>query len=105
MSDESLLARNAEDSYRQKDVRIKIPAEVQEKLDGAAAAADAAIRVNSRKKNMELIIAMQMNGLIVQPVTPSVEGEWRHLTEVIAPADIFDEVQRLVAEYRAGRKR
>jgi len=54
---------------------------------------------------MESIFAMQRNRLIVQPVTPSVEGEWRHLTEAIAPADIFDEVHRLVVEYGAGRKR
>jgi eukaryotic-like serine/threonine-protein kinase len=42
-----------------------------------------------------------------------VEEEWLKLTKVIypeirgklVPADIFDEVQRLIAEYRAGKKR
>jgi hypothetical protein len=51
---------------------------------------------------------MQKKGLIVTPVTPQAEEEWRQLTKVLypeirgkmVPADIFDEVQRLVAEYR-----
>ena len=51
---------------------------------------------------------MQKRGLVVQPVTPQIEEEWLKLTKDVypelrgksVPADIFDEVQRLVKEYR-----
>jgi TRAP-type C4-dicarboxylate transport system substrate-binding protein len=91
-----------------KDVWDKIPQEMQAKLRGAALAAGAKIRASSRKEDEDSIAAMQKRGLVVHPVTPQVEEEWMKLTKVIypelrgktIPADIFDEVQRLVAEYR-----
>jgi hypothetical protein len=52
---------------------------------------------------------MQKRGLTVHTVTPQIEEEWLKLTRIIypelrgksVPQDIFDEVQRLVAEFRA----
>jgi TRAP-type C4-dicarboxylate transport system substrate-binding protein len=92
-----------------KDVWERIPAEIQVKLRSAAQAAGAKIRASARKEDEESIAAMQKRGLVVHPVPPPVEEEWMKLTKVIypelrgktVPADIFDEVERLVAEYRA----
>jgi TRAP-type transport system periplasmic protein len=52
---------------------------------------------------------MKKRGLKVQRVSPEIEAEWRTLAEGaypmirgnMVPADLFDEVQRLLREYRA----
>ena len=92
-----------------KDTWDKIPPDLQKQLRSAADVAGAKIRASDRKEDEESIAAMQKKGLIVNQVTPQAEAEWQRLTKVIypelrgkvVPADIFDEVQRLVAEYRA----
>lgn len=92
-----------------KDVWERIPADVQAKLRTAAADAGAKIRASARKEDEESIAAMQKRGLVVNHVSPQVEEEWMKLTKIIypelrgktVPADIFDEVQRLVTEYRS----
>jgi hypothetical protein len=55
---------------------------------------------------------MKKRGLTVHPVPPEVEAEWRKLGEEvqtrirgkIVPADLFDEVQRVLKEYRSSPK-
>jgi TRAP-type transport system periplasmic protein len=92
-----------------KDTWDKIPPEVQKLIRPAAATAGTKIRNSDRKEDEESIAAMQKKGLVVHPVTPQLEEEWKQLINVInpqvrgklVPGDIFDEVQRLVAEYRA----
>jgi TRAP-type transport system periplasmic protein len=92
-----------------KDAWDKIPPELQKQLRSAAAAAGAKIRASDRKEDEASIAAMQKKGLVVNQVTPQAEEEWQRLMKVIypeirgkmVPADIFDEVQRLVSEYRA----
>jgi TRAP-type C4-dicarboxylate transport system substrate-binding protein len=92
-----------------KDTWDKIPPDVQKQLRDAAAMAGKRIRAADRKEDEESIAAMQKKGLIVHPVSRQIEDEWRQLTKTIypqmrgkmVPADIFDEVQRLVAEYRS----
>ena len=92
-----------------KDAWDKIPPDIQKQLRSAASVAGAKIRASDRKEDAGSIAAMQKKGLNVQPVTPQAEEEWRKLTNSVypkirgrmVPADIFDEVQRLVAEYRA----
>ncbi len=92
-----------------KDTWDKIPPDIQKQLRSAAAEAGAKIRASDRKEDEESITTMKNKGLTVQPVTPQVEEEWRQLMKTVypkirgemVPADIFDEVQRLVAEYRA----
>jgi TRAP-type C4-dicarboxylate transport system substrate-binding protein len=92
-----------------KDTWDKISPDLQKQFRSAAASAGAQIRARDRKEDEEFIIAMQKKGLVVHPVTPQAAEEWQRLTKVIypeirgkvVPADIFDEVQRLVAEYRA----
>ena len=92
-----------------KDTWDKIPPEIQKQLRSAAAAAGAKIRASDRKEDEESITAMRKKGLVVNPLTPQAEDAWQKLTKIIypelrgkvVPADIFDEVLRLVAEYRA----
>jgi len=92
-----------------KDIWDRIPADIQGRLRDAAAVAGAKIRAADRKEDEESIAAMVKKGLVVNPVPPQVEEEWLKLTKVLypelrgkaVPADIFDEVLRLVAEYRA----
>jgi hypothetical protein len=56
---------------------------------------------------------MRRRGLTVVPLPPAAEAEWRTLSERLypqirgrmVPADMFDEVLRLLAEYRAARAR
>jgi hypothetical protein len=54
---------------------------------------------------------MQKRGLTVHRATPAIEAEWRTLAAGVypkirgsmIPPDVFDEVQRLLQEYRASR--
>jgi TRAP-type transport system periplasmic protein len=92
-----------------KDVWDKIPPDVQKQLRSAATIAGEKIRASGRKEDEENITAMQKRGLKVQPITPQIEASWQQLTSILypqlrgktVPADIFDEVLRLVKEYRA----
>ena len=92
----------------------KIPATTRAALLPAAAKAGADIQASSRKEGDEAVEAMKKRGLIVHDVTPEVEAQFRVVAEKlypdfrgrIVPADIFDEVVRLVREGRAaGGKR
>jgi len=84
----------------------------QQALRGAAEKAGNDIRVQARKEMTEAIVAMQQHGLQVHKLTPEAEAAWRKVAAdslprirgSLVPADMFDEVQRLLAEYRAGQK-
>jgi TRAP-type C4-dicarboxylate transport system substrate-binding protein len=60
----------------------------------------------------EAIDAMVKRGLQIQTLTPQAEQEWQQTAEkfypkirgTIVPADLFDEVRRLVLEYRQQKK-
>jgi TRAP-type C4-dicarboxylate transport system substrate-binding protein len=81
----------------------------QKALRQAGDAAGVELRALSRRENEESVEAMKKRGLKVQPVTPELEAEWRRVAEQaypmirgkMVPADLFDEVQRLLKEYRA----
>jgi len=70
------------------------------------------IQASSRAENQTSVDAMKKRGLQVHSVPPDAEKEWRAYFEGIypkvrgnlVPADVFDEVQRLLADYRAGHK-
>lgn len=74
----------------------------------AAAKAGADIRARSLLEDQESIEAMKKRGLKVHTVTPEADAEWRQLAETAypllrghtVPAETFDEVNRLVQEYR-----
>ena len=86
----------------------------REALAKAGAEAGVELRATSRREHQESIAAMEKRGLKVERLTPELEAEWRRAAEQMyplvrgkmVPADFFDEVQRLLREYRtahAGR--
>ena len=89
----------------------KLPAGQREQMLKAAAQAGKEIKANSRQEADEAVAAMKKRGLQVTPVSPALEAEWRTAAEEaypkirgkIVPADIFDEVLRLLNEYRASK--
>jgi TRAP-type C4-dicarboxylate transport system substrate-binding protein len=82
----------------------------QKALREAGEAAGAQLRAISRRENEEAVQAMKRRGLKVQAITPEAEAEWRKTAEqlypmvrgTLVPADLFDEVQRLLREQRAA---
>jgi TRAP-type transport system periplasmic protein len=87
----------------------EIPADKREPLLKAASEAGAQMQTKSRAESKEAVGAMKMRGLQVHPLTSELENEWRQFLEAsypkirgtIVPADVFDEVRGLLAEYRA----
>jgi TRAP-type C4-dicarboxylate transport system substrate-binding protein len=85
----------------------------QKALMQAGDAAGVQLRAVSRRENEEAIEAMKKRGLKVQAVSPELEAEWRKMAEQaypmirgnLVPADLFDEVQRELQEYRAAQAR
>jgi TRAP-type C4-dicarboxylate transport system substrate-binding protein len=75
----------------------------------AAAEAGERITERSRAESDEAVAAMRKRGLQVHSVPPEVLAQWWKATEEyyprirgsLVPAEMFDEVQRLVAGYRA----
>ena len=88
----------------------KIPADKRGALLKASAEAGKQMQARSRAESSEALEAMEKRGLQVHAVPPELENEWRQFAEGIypkmrgtmVPADMFDEVRRLVAEYRAA---
>ena len=85
----------------------------QKALREAADTTGTQLRAISRRENEEAVEAMKKRGLKVQPITPEIEAEWRAIAEraypsirgKMVPADLFDEVQQLLREYRASQAR
>jgi len=88
----------------------RVPAATQEALLKIAAEAGRQVKADGRAESDSAVTAMVKRGLTVQKVTPDVEAEWRAVVEKvqdqirgkIVPADMFDEAQRLLKEYRAA---
>jgi TRAP-type C4-dicarboxylate transport system substrate-binding protein len=78
----------------------------------AAAEAGRQIQARSRQESDQAVEAMKARGLTVHGVPPEAEAEWRRLAESaypqvrgkMVPADMFDEVVRLLKEHRGARK-
>jgi TRAP-type C4-dicarboxylate transport system substrate-binding protein len=78
----------------------------------AAADAEATLRVHRRQLDEGAVAAMQQRGLTVHEPTPEVERAWRRLMEPVmarirgslVPAETFDTVQSLLADYRSRRQ-
>lgn len=76
----------------------------------AAMKAAAEIRVKARADVNDSVTAMKARGLQVTTLTPALEAEWRQFAESIypkirgtlVPAETFDEVTKLLQQYRAG---
>ncbi len=95
-----------------KDVWERIPADTRKVLAEAAEAAGREIQANGRKEGDEAVAAMEKRGLKIHRVTPEMEARWIAAAEenypkirgTIVPADIYDEVKRLLQEYRSARR-
>ncbi len=90
----------------------ELPAPLREHCRAVAATTGAKITEDSRRENDEATEAMKKRGLVVQPMTPELKRAWRSFLEPIwpklrgldVPADLFDEVIRLLAERRAAKR-
>lgn len=88
-----------------------ISPDVQAALLNASTDTGVRIQAKGRAESTEAIEAMKKRGLQVHPVPPELEQEWRQFFEAgyskvrgrIVPADFFDEVQGILAEYRSAR--
>ncbi len=84
----------------------------RDEMRKAAIEAGKQMQIRSRAENMAAIEAMKRRGLQVHPVPPELEAEWRQFLEgvypkvrgTMVPPEVFDEVQRLLADYRAGQQ-
>jgi TRAP-type transport system periplasmic protein len=80
-------------------------------MRAAASAAGAELRAQREAGDLEAVEAMRKRGLKVHSLTPEIEAEWTQLVESVypkirgtmVPADMFDAVQRALAEYRSGK--
>jgi TRAP-type C4-dicarboxylate transport system substrate-binding protein len=85
-----------------------VPAAARDTVRKAADEAGKKISIQSHQEMQEAVAAMQKRGLKMTQLTPAAEAEWRALFDGVypkirgsmVPADVFDEVQRLLREYR-----
>jgi TRAP-type C4-dicarboxylate transport system substrate-binding protein len=88
-----------------------LPAATQESLRRAAEAAGNRIQSRSRSESDQAVEAMKKRGMQVHVATAAEEAEWRKMAEGvyptvrggIVPADMFDSVEQLLAQYRQTR--
>ncbi len=96
-----------------KEAWDKIPPAAREAVTAAGATAGKEIRSNSRKESNEAVAAMKKRGLKVHELTPEAVEVWRKEAEKIypdlrgrtIPAEVFDQVQQILKEYRASGAR
>ena len=87
-----------------------IPPQYHEAFRRAAADAGKEMQARGRQESLEAIEAMKKRGLKVHPVSPELQEEWRRFAEAVypqmrgsmIPADMFDEVLKLIREYRVS---
>jgi TRAP-type C4-dicarboxylate transport system substrate-binding protein len=87
----------------------RVAAETRETLLKIASEAGKQIKANGRAESDAAVETMAKHGLMVQKVTPDIEAEWRAAVDKVqdkirgkmVPAEMFDEAQRLLQEYRA----
>jgi TRAP-type C4-dicarboxylate transport system substrate-binding protein len=87
----------------------RVPADVRESLLTIASETGEQVTAAARAENDAAVTAMQKRGLQVQKVTPELDEEWRQVIDKVqnqirggvVPADVFDEAQRALKEYRS----
>lgn len=92
------------------DLWEKIPAGLRAKLRAAAEVAGEKARTQGRRESDEAVKTMQQRGLTVHAVPTDAEPEWRALVESVnphirgdlVPEDVFDAVQKHLADFRRG---
>jgi TRAP-type C4-dicarboxylate transport system substrate-binding protein len=88
-----------------------LPADTRESATRAAKEAGELIQTRSRQESVEAIEELKNLGVQVHPVPPELEREWRdtvarlypQIRGSMVPAETFDAVQKLVAEYRENK--
>jgi TRAP-type C4-dicarboxylate transport system substrate-binding protein len=86
-----------------------LPVASREALLAAAHEAGKTIQARGRAESADAVEAMKKRGLKVHTLTPQAAAEWERAISAVyprirgsmVPADIYDEVQRLLKEYRA----
>ena len=89
-----------------------MPAEQREAFRKSAVEAGVRMQTRGRQESLEAIEAMKKRGLQVETASPDLIDEWQHFAESVyphmrgsmVPSDMFDEVMRLLKEYRAARR-
>jgi TRAP-type C4-dicarboxylate transport system substrate-binding protein len=87
-----------------------LPPSSREALRQAAIKATTEISRRGRENEAEAIEAMKKRGLQVQTLTPQAQIEWQNIAEKVyprirgtmVPADLFDEVQAILAQQRSS---
>lgn len=85
----------------------------RDELRRAGEKAGADMRARARREDLESIEAMKKRGLKVIVPTPDQEAQWRAAAEEvyprmrgpIVPADMWDEIVKVLTEYRNGKKK
>jgi TRAP-type C4-dicarboxylate transport system substrate-binding protein len=88
----------------------RVPAAAREAMLKIADETGRQVKAAGRAESDAAVAAMVKRGLVVQKVTPEVEAEWLAVIDKvqgqirgkIVPADMFDEAQSLLKEYRAA---
>jgi TRAP-type C4-dicarboxylate transport system substrate-binding protein len=88
----------------------KLPQATRQELLQAAQEAGRQNKEHGRAESDRAVTVMQSKGLKVQPTTPEIVAEWQRAVEkiypqikgTIVPADIFEEVERILQEYRTS---
>lgn len=89
----------------------KLSPATQAALRPPAEKAGGEIRAQARKEMTESVAAMKKRGLTVTTLTPEADAAWQKMAEGtyskvrggVVPAELFDEVQKLLAEFRAKK--
>ena len=89
-----------------------MPDSARDAIRKAAAEAGGQIRARGRAEGEESVEAMAKRGLKVQAMTPELLAEWRSFAEVLypkirgsmVPAEMFDEVLKILTDYRAKNR-
>jgi TRAP-type C4-dicarboxylate transport system, periplasmic component len=87
----------------------RLPPAAQKEMARAAFDVGQQLKLENRAESDRAVAAMEKNKLHVTHTTAATEGEWRKAAESwyprirggLVPADFFDEVQRILAEYRS----
>jgi TRAP-type transport system periplasmic protein len=88
----------------------RIPADLRAKLLQIAVETGQQVTAAGRAESDAAVAALVKRGVVVQKVTPEVDAEWRAVIDQVqdkirgkvVPADVFDEAQRIMQEYRAS---
>jgi TRAP-type transport system periplasmic protein len=86
-----------------------LPADLQGTFKSAASRTGQQMQSRSRQESNEAVAAMKKRGLQVHAVSPELDAEWRQFAEgvypmvrgALVPAEMFDQVTRIIAEYRS----